>query len=315
MSESYCGLLTSFSRSTNNEKENKDISIEWSLVEGVLSKTKSDVLEIFDCCHAGLLCAPAERTRSLTRCFEVLTACAHNETTPFPGPHSFTTALIWALKELARNEGFFTNQLSAKIKEYPDFSRHQRPQLYPSRFDPSGDYLHMAPISGLRKQPSGTTRSKRNEEVEKEQMLDLRFHYKGEISSADLEHLTNALKGGVLRRTEIKAHRVTALGRYNFATYDLRRRNMMRHFSATWIEKAKRRNDKARRISREDDETPISAGHAVTIELSDGLGPSEPATNMDLSSVSPMPPDLLTPGPSEQGSKKRRLRSSRGSSP
>lgn len=320
MSCSQRGLLTICSKTSSSEKENKDTSIEWSLVEGVLSKTKADVLEIFDCCHAGLLCAPAEQTRSLTRSFEILTACAHNQRTPTPGPHSFTTALVWALKELARSEGFFTNQLNAKIREYPDFSRNQQPQLFPSRFDPSGDYLHMAPVSGLRQQPSGTTRSKRNEEVEKEQMLDLRFHYKGEISGADLEHLTNALKVGVLRRADIKAHRVTALGRYNFATYDLRRRNMMKHVSATWIEawigRGKRRAQSARHSNTGDSGSPVHASDGALVETCEEPGtPSAQSMAPDHTSPAPFVPELLTPGPSEQGSRKKRLRSGGGLSP
>ncbi|KAF2162489.1 hypothetical protein M409DRAFT_27112 [Zasmidium cellare ATCC 36951] len=242
------GRITLSGAYTEDESEKKFASIEWSSVELVLSKTKSDVLEIFDCCHAGLLCTQAE-FRSFTRCFEILAACAHNQRTPAPGPNSFTTALIRALKELACREGFSTDQLYSKLKEYDVFDNTRMPELYQSRFlPPSGfeiapDPLHLAPISKSGNDTSGTFRSDRNKEVENEQLLHLRFHYRTEVSDADLEQLARVLNNQVVNSKRIKAHRVTALGKYNIATYDLTTRNMMKRFGTTWMTRARQKSN------------------------------------------------------------------------
>ena len=62
------------------------------------------------------------------RCFEFLGACSSGNTTPSPGPKSFTKALIWALICLARDETKFTiSGLSRKIREAPNFPKNQVP--------------------------------------------------------------------------------------------------------------------------------------------------------------------------------------------
>lgn len=307
---SYTQLICN-SQFTDDESEKRFASIEWSSVELILSKTKSDVLEIFDCCHAGLLCAQAEY-RSFTRSFEILTACAHHQRTPAPGPRSFTTALIRALKELVCKEGFSTEQLHSKLKEYDVFDVDRDPQLYQSRFQPPAgfdltpDSLHIAPIPQSGEESSGTFRTDRNKEVEREELLHLRFHYRHEISDADLVQLTRVLKNQVVNSKRIKAHRISALGKYNIATYDLTTRNMMKRFGNTWMTKMRQRGASIQQSAPEfgaDDAT------AAVIDDEEALRPqSGPSISTQ---PRPTTPSMLTPGPSEHGDSRRKLRSDR----
>ena len=87
----------------------------------------ADVLLIFDCCYAGHVAA----TRSLSmqnKIFEVLGACQPDEVATVPGPNSFTSALVWALKELATSpNGFTVSQLHLKLYDYGNLPDNQHP--------------------------------------------------------------------------------------------------------------------------------------------------------------------------------------------
>lgn len=63
--------------------------------------------------------------------FEYLAATGAGRTTDTPGPSSFTSALIYALKNLLEEKTRFTStDLARKIKdEAPDFPKHQEPIL------------------------------------------------------------------------------------------------------------------------------------------------------------------------------------------
>lgn len=205
--------------------------------------------------------------------------------------------------------------MHSKWKEYDVFSVERDPQLYQSRFQPpSGfdlapDSLHIAPIPTSGQETSGTFRSDRNKEVEKEELLHLRFHYRNEISDADLEQLTRVLKNQVVNSKRIKAHRVSALGKYNIATYDLTTRNMMKRFGNTWMTKMRRRGASLQQSAPDSDiddlASPSGAAKADENALGLPAGPSVSAPSR------PATPLLLTPGPSEHGGSRRRLRSDR----
>ena len=107
------------------------------------------------------------------RCFEFLGACGSGNTTPSPGPKSFTKALIWALTSLARDETRFTiSGLSRKIREAPNFPRNQVPvQL--DRGAGSIERIMLAPLP----QTTGQTESSLNEPqiTEPQGLLNLNF--------------------------------------------------------------------------------------------------------------------------------------------
>src|SRR5436305_613963 len=94
-------MLISFISRETSQKAQEQLdrnTIAWNMAEKCIESTEADILVIFDCCQAGTL-RHDFRSRP-GRCFEFLVACAANETTRIPGPGSFTSALIWALKEL-----------------------------------------------------------------------------------------------------------------------------------------------------------------------------------------------------------------------
>ncbi|CAL8574966.1 hypothetical protein XPA_000912 [Xanthoria parietina] len=114
-------------RDANLKERNR---LVWNKTEDLLRPAEADVLEIFDCCCAGTIgLARGER-----RLFEYLAAVeGHDGTTKIPGPESFTTALIFALKELVKekDEGrFTTDELLRKIKtDAPNFPKDQTPAM------------------------------------------------------------------------------------------------------------------------------------------------------------------------------------------
>jgi len=101
----------------------------WNSAEHNIRSTKSDVLVIFDCCHAGEL-EKNVRSGFSRRAFEYLAATSAKSTTRKPGKHSFTKALIWSLQNLVEmGEGFTTQELLTKVLNAPDFPKDQSPRL------------------------------------------------------------------------------------------------------------------------------------------------------------------------------------------
>jgi hypothetical protein len=123
-------MHTEQSRNTSLiKKRNQLHEIVWDSAEHNIRSTKSDVLVIFDCCHAGAL-EKNIRSPFNRRAFEYLAATSAKSTTRKPGPQSFTTALLWALKDLvAKNKIFTTQELLTRILHAPDFPEDQGPRL------------------------------------------------------------------------------------------------------------------------------------------------------------------------------------------
>jgi hypothetical protein len=114
------------------------VSVEWHEVERTLVTTSSDILVVFDCCQAGLLCRSAQDGLVANgRIFQYLGACESEQQTRSSGKHSFTSAVMWALKELVDEESFPVTKLVKKIQAHSDFPNdQQRPVLFGGRFDP-----------------------------------------------------------------------------------------------------------------------------------------------------------------------------------
>ena len=88
------------------------------------------------------------------RLFEYLAATSSFET-PGPGKTSFTSALIFALKKLAKNGGRFTSSdlLRSITRDAPHFSKNQEPVLS----KPDGNHSEFIVIEPLAKRGSGST--------------------------------------------------------------------------------------------------------------------------------------------------------------
>jgi hypothetical protein len=127
--------------------------IVWNQAEECIKNTKADILLIFDCCYAGELAKSKKRGPALGKIFDFLGASQATQRAWGPGPHSFTSALIWALQELAsRTDGFTLQELQSTIQSAPQFQRfpeptHQQvPCIGERGLEPSLQRLKMCPL-------------------------------------------------------------------------------------------------------------------------------------------------------------------------
>lgn len=81
-----------------------------------------------------------------SRSFEFLGACSSGNLTRSPGKESFTTALIWALKKLVKEQTRFTlSELSCMVRQAPDFPKDQVPVQF-DRDNRSIERIVLAPL-------------------------------------------------------------------------------------------------------------------------------------------------------------------------
>lgn len=69
-------------------------TVDWSHIQGLFERAKSDVLVLLDCCAAA---SSAPRRRDAV--IETIAACGFEGKAPPPGEHSFTTSLIEVLED------------------------------------------------------------------------------------------------------------------------------------------------------------------------------------------------------------------------
>lgn len=140
-------VLSNSSQLSGQEEQAELNTIAWHGAESILRGRDADIFVIFDCCEAGALRARSRSSRS--RSFEFLGACSRQEYTPGPGKHSFTKALIWALRKLKDSspKGFDSAELRKKIISAPNpDGRRYIPVLF-SREPTSFDHIWIYPKS------------------------------------------------------------------------------------------------------------------------------------------------------------------------
>ena len=188
-------------------------------IETTLGKAGADVLVILDCCCSGVLrCAPMEGQAGgggSRRKFQDVTACTADQLSRSAGPHSFTTAMIWALKELAVEPGFTVRRLVRRLASYEDFPLEDRePQVFDSRFGPHEGDIWLAPWRGYVD----------DEDFSSEQqtwlvktgqptaaILDLRFHFTEHATDLDIEETAQDLKAFLQVRKDLRFRWVSFL--------------------------------------------------------------------------------------------------------
>lgn len=156
--------------------------MRWHDAEPALETTDGDVFAIFDCCYAGRVC----QYRGDPVRFEILGACSADQVTAPPGPHSFTTALIWALAGLKQlrlqiNRSFSTSELRRKIINAPEFPRDQYP-LLTHRYNESSFHIIIAPCE--EKDPNTTSSD----------YLDLHKHVSESLTEDQVRKTADAMK-------------------------------------------------------------------------------------------------------------------------
>ncbi|KAF4624049.1 hypothetical protein G7Y89_g14124 [Cudoniella acicularis] len=140
------GLHFAGNRQPDKKLSNRNAAA-WHDVEHIVRDAEGDALLIFDCCYAGNLTLRDVQSSRPTRSFEYIAACGSTDETNFPGPESFTSAMIWALEDLVKSQKRFTTlELQNKImNEAPSFPRKQS-VLVMERDDPCDQRLVLAPL-------------------------------------------------------------------------------------------------------------------------------------------------------------------------
>jgi hypothetical protein len=201
---------------TSHNKPNDEITernaILWHEAENIVTKTRADILLIFDCCFAGNLISDG-RSPYPNRNFEFLAATGHSTITPVPGPSSFTSALVWALEKLVASKvPFSTTELLNQIgNAAPHFPKKQYPILK-ERYNSSDRRLMLAPIP--KEGDFVPTESKAPAEKQKEilkEALDLRFYFNKRPCEDQIKRLSKELKD-LLDKGTIPASKVSWVG-------------------------------------------------------------------------------------------------------
>jgi Caspase domain len=173
----------------------------------------SDVLQIFDCCFAGIV----ETRGSNSRASEFLAATAGDATTPKPGKSSFTTALIWALRELVNEKRrFSTSDLTSKITEAPDFPRDQKPILCKcgrSGFGEQQQLIVLEPLrdSALQSPTSRNISPPLQYDDSGHEVITLKFVFATRSEQSDIRNLGKDMNH-VVARNNLKINRILFAG-------------------------------------------------------------------------------------------------------
>ncbi|CZR53777.1 uncharacterized protein PAC_03658 [Phialocephala subalpina] len=85
-------------------------TVDWSHIQGLFERAKSDVLVLLDCCAAAS--SAPRRTNSL---METIAACGFEGRAPPPGEHSFTTSLIEVLEDWINAPSFSVTMLHSEV--------------------------------------------------------------------------------------------------------------------------------------------------------------------------------------------------------
>lgn len=206
-------ILTECRKTDGKSQENlKPNSVIWNSAEKLLRDPRQgDALAIFDCCDAGSLCIGRAPLR-----FEFLGACCDNQTTKPPGDSSFTTALIWALKELKSTpRGWFTTpQLQKKIMEYKDFPSDQLPHLGHREKESLGlDHVVLAPLSANSVSETGLSPVSSRTRNVGHHFVDLRFHFDRLYDDKSFKDLSREIRW-LIEQERIDARRVTFIRKF-----------------------------------------------------------------------------------------------------
>ncbi|MCJ1229928.1 hypothetical protein MMC12_006599 [Toensbergia leucococca] len=187
-------------------------SVIWNRTEENLRDTQADVLEIFDCCYAGNIAVTRGGAQGYERSFEFLAAADADFRTPGPGETSFTSALIWALKDLAeKSHRFTTCDLLNKIrKDAPNFSREQIPILS-KRDKIASEFIVLEPLSSQTENaaelPSPTSGSILPQSVHTQAILTLKFIFDNSPTLQDIQALGDNLNI-VVQKNHLRVNRI-----------------------------------------------------------------------------------------------------------
>lgn len=189
--------LCSGNQSASDEVSDYLTHIVWQEAENLIhTASRPDIFLIFDCCHAGRLLNMRHKPAWGERIFEFLGATGPNGTTPLPGKESFTSALIWALEELA-NEGacFMSSELLEKILKAPDFHRDGQVPCMNERGPHCVRKLILEPMASGTEKPRSNSEGRRDEASELfKYCLNLQFLLPDAPDNKEIKRMCDSLR-------------------------------------------------------------------------------------------------------------------------
>jgi hypothetical protein len=207
-----------------DEKKKLAGSIEWHEVERTLSATSSDVLVIFDCCQAGLLCRSArESFLNNNRIFQYLGACESSQVTHRAGKDSFTSAIIWALRQLSGEASFPITKLVQKIEAHEHFPQKQKPVLFGGRFDPVSENICLARMRATPTTEGSVIHPTTNEATAVRGVMELSFHFPRDVTENDIIQTAGVLKE-CIRSKKLNCDKISFIDRYSLDTAEVVKR-------------------------------------------------------------------------------------------
>jgi hypothetical protein len=199
-------------------------SIEWHEVERTLSATSSDVLVIFDCCQAGELCRSAqEGFLNSNRIFQYLGACESGQVTSRAGKLSFTSAIIWALEQLAGEASFPITKLVQKIEAHEHFPRQQKPVLFGGRFDPVSENICLAPMRAAPTTDGSGILATTSKVASTRGVMELSFHFPRDVTETDIIQTAGVLKE-CMRSKKLNCDKISFIDQYSLDTAEVVKR-------------------------------------------------------------------------------------------
>ena len=153
------------------------------------------------------------RGRWAHRAFEFLGATSAEDTTPEPGPNSFTSGLIWALENLATEDGFTASELLREITRAPNFPPHQVP-VQCDRDKPSLRKIVISPLLKHGNRQKEKAAKKSSVPAERLEFLDLRVLLSHHPTEEDITSIAQTLRS-LLRTKSMPAAQHIAWGKFS----------------------------------------------------------------------------------------------------
>ena len=142
------------------------------------------------------------------RKFEYLAATNLNLTRR-PGPDSFTSALIWALENLADEGRFTTADLSKKIMEYPSLPEDQKPILSNRNRhnNVSAGRIMLHPLKEVGSHAQDSSKEETLEDLARRQILTLHFDFDEKPTEKQIKLLSEDIND-MFERNSVKVNGV-----------------------------------------------------------------------------------------------------------
>ena len=206
-------------------------------------RTDADLFVIFDCCYAGQL---AISTRSIfsSKIFEFLGATQAHDVALAPGDESFSTALAWALENLATQpDGFTTLQLEQKIKQAPQFPSKTQVPCLTTRGEASLRRLKIAPLPREPAEPVQRPRERPRQDVESiKYYVQLQLLFSSCPDETHVKDLTENLKD-LVRGRNLPLRQVLWRGLFSRDTAKIDKMDLVTVVARNWYHRT--RNSKS----------------------------------------------------------------------